>query len=381
MKKKNKILILTGIFPPDIGGPATQLDALARQLTQNGLQIQILTFGRSDKIKYPYNVKKVSNKLLYLMHGFLLAIKSDILYSQDLYTAGLTGLLAKIMLRKPLVTRFVGDSAWETAFSRNWISDDIVMFQEKKYSWQVEARKKIRKYILLKSDKVIVVSFFLKDLAQRIGVPENKINVIYNSIDFLDIKAGVTSKEKIKKKLNYQGLVMVTIARLVPWKGIDMLIEIMPDLISRYRDISLVVLGQGPQMDKLKKLVQKLGLENNVFLRGKTDRQATIEFLYASDLFVLNTNYEGMSHCLLEAMKIEVPIITTKTGGNPETIIDGQTGLLVEYRNKQQWLRAIYKMLDNKDKAADYAIQAKKDLNRFNWRNLVKETINIFQDL
>ncbi len=385
--KNKKVLILSGVFPPEIGGPATQLDALSRRLVQRGYQITILTFGKTDKTNYPYTVKRISNcwpgplkSFIYLISGLIFSLKTDILYNYDLYTAGLTGLVIKKIARKPLVTRFVGDSAWETASARKWISDDIMTFQEKKYSCRIELRKKIRKKILTNSNKIIVVSHFLQDLAQKIGLPKEKIKVIYNSVDFLDTQLAV-SKEELKKKYGFQGIVLLTIARLTPWKGIDTLIEIMPTLIEKYDAINLVVVGKGQELNKLQNLAQSLSLENSVFFAGKLNRQQTMEHLKTADLFVLNTNYEGMSHCLLEAMKVGIPIITTKAGGNPETIKDGQTGSLVDYKNKEQWIKAIETILDNPDLAEKLTRQAKEDLKRFSWPNLVEETIKVFRNL
>ena len=88
-----------------------------------------------------------------------------------------------------------------------------------------------------------------------------------------------------------------------------------------------------------------------------------------------------MSHVLLEAMKIGAPIITTKAGGNPETIKHGQTGLLVDYRNKGQWIEVISQILDNPDLAERLVKQAKEDLERFSWPKLVQETIEVFRSL
>jgi len=385
---KNRILILTGVFPPDIGGPATQLDALSCELIKRDYKIRILTFGKSDKKIYPYSVKRISNywpgplkSFVFLIHGLLFSLRADILYNYDLYTAGLTGLLIKKIFRKPLITRFVGDSAWETACSQGKIcNDDIMAFQEKKYSWRIELRKKIRKKILINSDKIIVVSYFLQDLAKKIGLPEEKIKVIYNSIDFLDTES-VVSEENLKQKFGFEGIILLTIARLTPWKGIDTLIEIMPELIKKYNKINLVIVGKGEQLDYLKQLSSSLGLENYIFFQGKLDRKQIIEHLKSADMFLLNTNYEGMSHTILEAMKIGAPVVTTKAGGNPETIKHGQTGLLVDYKNKEQWLKAIEMILDNSDFTEKIVNQAKEDLKRFSWPNLVEETVKVFKNI
>jgi len=70
-----RILIITGIFPPDIGGPATQLDALSKELIKNDFSIRILTFGRKDEIKYSYPVIRVSKNWPYPLKNFIFLIK------------------------------------------------------------------------------------------------------------------------------------------------------------------------------------------------------------------------------------------------------------------------------------------------------------------
>jgi len=385
--KNKRILILTGVFLKTVGGPPTILKALNKELIDRGYQIKVLTFGNKSETKeYPYLVKTVSNKwpsfiksFLFLIKGLILSLKSDIIYNQDLYTPGFTGLIIKKILKKKLVTRFVGDSAWEIALNRGETTDDIMDFQINKYSKIVERRKKTRKKILENSDKVIVVSNFLKKLAMKIGVQEERIKVIYNSIDFLDIIGD--SKVDLKKELNITDKVILTNARLTPWKGVDMLIKIMPQLIKKYEKIRFIIISEGPERKNLEKLAVDLDVEEHVFFAGRVSRELVVEYLKISDAFVLNTNYEGMSHVLLEAMKVGTPIITTKAGGNPETIKDKETGLLVDYRDKEQWINAINQILDNPDLSEKLVNNAKEDLKRFNWDNLVQETIKVFEEI
>lgn len=384
---KKRILILSGIFKADLmGGPATLLDPLIRELIKRGYQVQVLAFGQPEKNDYPYSVKKVSHcwpyflKIsIYFLKALWLSLRTDILYNQDLYTSGLVSMLVKKITGKPLITRFVGESAWETAVAQGQTKDDIITFQEKKYSQKIELRKKARSKILESSDKIIVVSNFLRDLAIKIGLPQDKIKVIYNSVDFLET-ANLPDKQRLREKFGLQGKILLTIARLTPWKGVDGLIELMPDLIKKYQQISLVIIGQGQERARLEELAKSLNLGNSVQFLGKLPHQQTLEYLKAADLFVLNTNYEGMSYALLEAMKIGTPIVTTSAGGNPETIKNGQTGLLVGYNNKEEWLRAISSILDNPDLAQRLVNQAKEDLKRFSWTNLVQETIKVFQE-
>jgi len=279
-----------------------------------------------------------------------------------------------------LVTRFVEDPVWETV-SSGLINNDILNFQERKYSWKTELSKKVRKKILTNSDSLIAVSYILEDLVQKIGMPKEMIKVIHNPIDFLKERPSLTNKEELKGKIGFKGITLLTIARLTPWKGIDMLIEIMPDLVRKYGQINLVIAGQGGELNNLQQISQSLNLQDFVFFRGKLNRQQVVDYLGAADLFLLNSHHEGMSFTLLEAMKIGLPIITTKKGGNLETIKDGQTGLLVDYKNKEQWLEAISLILDNPALAEKLIKQAKDDLKRFSWSNLVDQTISVFKSL
>ena len=382
-----RILILTGVFLEDIGGPPTLLKALNLELIKRGYQIIVLTFGeRSDVKQYPYPVKVISNNwpgflrsFIYLIKGLWLALGSDIIYNQDLYTSGYTGYLIKKILNKKLVTRFVGDSAWEIALNRGETTDNIMDFQANRYSRLIEGRKKTRKRILENSDKVIVASYFLKKLAIKIGLSEEKIKVIYNSIDFLNTETNLDLD--LKKELNLPGKIILTNARLTLWKGVDMLIKIMPNLIKKHHNIRFIIISDGPERKNLEKLALDLDVEDYIFFVGRVSREMVVEYLKISDVFVLNTNYEGMSFSILEAMKVGLPVITTPAGGNPETIQDKETGLLVDYKNKEQWLKAINNLLDNPDFAKRLANQAKQDLKRFSWPKLVQETINVFQSL
>ncbi len=382
-----RILILSGVFPPDIGGPTAFLDPLSRDLIKNDFKVRVLTFGQKDKIKYPYPVKRISNNwpgflksFVYLKWGLWYGMQSDIIYIQDLYTAGLTGLMIKSIFGKKLVTRFVGDSAWEKSSAEKLITDDIMTFQEKKYSSKIEKRKKIRKRILINSDKIIVPSNFLKKVALKMELPEEKIKVIYNSIDFMEMNPS-SSKEELRQGMNLKGKVLLTIARLTPWKGIDTLIEIMPKLIQEYGEINLIIAGRGSELEKLKELAKNLKIEDNVIFTGQANRQEVNNYLSMADIFLLNTNYEGMSHLLLEAIKAGLPIITTPAGGNPETIKNNQTGILVGYRKKEEWIEAIEKIFNNPELAEEFVRNAQEDSKRFNWNNLVQETINIFRNL
>lgn len=410
MKTSNgvKLLILTGIFPPDIGGPATQLDYLIRDLRKDGFEISVLTFGDKNN-DYPYKVRKISKKIpslfrkiFYIIAALKMSFQTRTVYAWDLYIAGFSGfLIKKIFPWKKFIVRFAGDSAWEKARGSGKISDNLTEFIEKKYGFSIEFKKWFRKRILTSADKVITVSYFLEEIAKKIGVEKSQLKMIYNSVDFLfkDFNLDVGRPSYCRQELGFKGINLITASRLVPWKGQKTLVEIMPALIEKYpptfpheslsnsqNNISrkggglfLRIIGDGPEYKNLEFKIQDLGLNKNVFLVGKLSHQELFKYLKCADIFVLNTDYEGLSHSILEAMHIGIPIITTDVCSNSELIENGKSGFLVEYDNKEQLKKTISELIEYSELGRRFAEEAKKNLEKFSWRNLVEETADVLK--
>ena len=382
--RKKRILIATGIFPPDIGGPATMLEAMAHEFIKNDFQVKILTYAEdSKKSKGNFEVIRVNKKKKWKKFCFLKKMYkysdwADVIYVTDTYSVGYFAYLMKKYLDKKYVLRFAGDSAWETAVAQGWTSDYIVDFQEKKYSEEIESLKNRRSMIMKNADTVIAVSNFMKDLATKIGVQEDKIKVIYNSTDFVN-KENIDDKkiQDLKNKYGQDKKIVVTSCRLTAWKGVDGIIKILPKLKEKVGAINFLVLGDGPEMDNLKKLAHERGVENEVHFLGRVQHSETFGYFKAADLYILNTNYEGLSHALLDVMEVGAPIITTNVGGNPEVIESEENGILVEYNNEEELLDACEKVLNDEELQNKFVQNSKEKLNKFRWENTVKETISV----
>jgi len=102
-------------------------------------------------------------------------------------------------------------------------------------------------------------------------------------------------------------------------------------------------------------------------------------YFKASKIFVLNSGYEGLSHIILEAMAMELPIITTNVCGNPEIVQDGYNGLLVEYNNKEQIKNAILRLWKDENLRKKLIENGKKTLERFKLETMIDETLNILK--
>lgn len=385
--KQPKILIAAGIYPPDIGGPATMVKALAEALAMRGFKVRILAYGRAtagdnDGPVPVWRIRKTSlsgwNHIRYLTALLCWSVWSDLNYATDNYSAGYFCFMAKRLLRRKYIIRFAGDSAWETAVNNGWTNDDIIAFQKKIYGRRIERLKQRRRKILATADKVIAVSNFISSVARLIGVSDDRIKMIYNSVDFLaNREPDPAIIAKIRAAFPPDARIIATACRLVPWKGVDGLIRTLPRLLAAEPRIHLLILGDGPQFSALRELAHELSVEKSVVFCGRISQNEIAAYYRASDLFILNTSYEGLSHALLEAMQAGTPIIASDIGGNREVIEDGVNGRLIRYNDENDIYEAAIALLADAEPARSYADQGRKKLAAFSWKKNIEETITL----
>ncbi len=389
MGKYSKILIATGIYPPDYRGPATLLEALPGALRERGFEVKIVTYSdvkiSEEEKGLVFRIARGQNALLryakYFLTMWRLAGWADVILATDTYSVGYFAYFIKKLRAKKYIIRFAGDSAWETATARGWTKDYIVDFQEKTYDARIEKLKKRRQKILINADRIIAVSNFIADIAGRIGVYNDKIKVIYNSLDFInESNIDLAAVKNIRNHYSQgDAKIIVTACQLMPWKGVDGIIKILPALKEKVGPVSFLVLGEGQELGNLKNLAEKLGVSKEAHFLGKVEHEKIMDYFRAADLFLLNTNYEGLSHTLLEAMQARVPIITTNVGGNPEVIENCKEGILVEYGDNKQLLAAAVKILSGGQLAETFIQNAKGKLNKFSWENMVQKTAEVLK--
>jgi len=360
-----KILIATGIYPPDVGGPATYSKLLHEELPKHGFEVSVLSFGQVR------HLPKIVRHIAYFVKVLKIGRKADIIYAQDPVSVGLPVCLAAFLLRKKFILKVVGDYAWEQFQAKNanrkmqnkFITPEE--FQNISFDWLTELRRAIERGVARRAIKIIVPSKYLKGIILKWGVKKEKIKVIYNAFQapLLDI-----SKEGLRKKYGLGGIILISSGRFVPWKGFDALVELMKDI----QDVKFFIAGDGPEYSNLNKKIKELDLGSRVFLLGSVRQEQLFEYIKAADVFVLNTGYEGLSHQLLEVMSLGTPIVTTAVCGNPELIENKKEGLLVPYNDKEALRAAIKKTLDGKN----FSENAKEKVKEFGKDKMVSELMN-----
>ena len=393
-----KITIAAGSFWPEIGGPASYLKSILPELKEAGFDINVVT--RSKKRKYPedigfkykiHRLKDLPGKSLNYLRFFLKLLKvarpSDLIYAQGAVSSGYPAYWANKFLKKKFVVKITGDYAWEQYSLGNEITD-VLDFQNKKISGKFGALRKIQMKVCRAADKVVVPSMFLAKVVGYWGVKAQNIEVIYNGTDFkpLDISASGgpaagREKEKARREIGVSGNIILSVGRLVPWKGFKMLIKIMPELLKENQFVRLVIAGDGPEIGSLETIKNNMGLNNKVYLVGKKTQEELKTYLAAADMFVLNTAYEGFSHQLLEAMAFGVPVVTTNAGGNPELIKQGENGFMVKYNDELNLTEAVKAVFEHKDIREKFIEGGKKTAERFSVKKMADETIKVLDSL
>jgi len=363
-----KILVCTGIYPPDIGGPATYSKILNDELPSRGFSVDILSFG--EVRHYP----KFLRHLVYFFRVLSRGADANVIYAQDPVSVGFPSAIAARLMNKRFLLKIVGDYAWEQGAQRFGVEDNLDVFQEKKYGLAVEALRFIEKYAAEKADVIITPSAYLKGIVEKQGVRPEKIKVIYNA--FEGVGHGL-KKSEARAKLDLEGFILLSVGRLVPWKGFSALIESISELKQKIEEIKLLIIGSGPERDLLEAEIKKQGLENSVFLLGKKTREEVLMYLAACDAFVLNTSYEGLSHQILEAMALGAPIITTPAGGNPELIKDKETGIFVEYNDKNGIIAAVLALRKDPKMSEGLARKAAEKSAGFSKEKMISELVKI----
>lgn len=382
-----KLLIATGIYAPDIGGPASYVRALGARLAVKDIQVTVLTYSSvtsfSGDADAPFFVRRVWTRIpwglrhaIFFLYALIYARSADGVLLLNAATAGVPATIAARLWGRPTIVRIVGDYAWEIAVQTGKTFLLIDDFQKSSKSGRIARLDRMQKWVARRARAIIVPSEYLARLVGEWGIAKEKVSVIYNGVD---LPKSPLTKEDARKQIGVAGNIIVSCGRLAPWKGFRMLIKVMPQLFQVNQFARLVIVGDGSDMAMLASVIRNLGLERKVFLVGRKSHQELATYLAAADMFVLNTGYEGFSHQVLEAMMAGIPVITTSVGGNREIIVQGQNGLMVRYNDEFNLVEAIKTVWRQPELAEQLVANGYHTVAAFSIERMFSQTTELLQ--
>ena len=348
-----KVLIVSGIWPPDVGGPATHAPEVAEFLLARGHAVEVVTTAALPPPQESYAVRWTSRRLpvgiRHLAGAALIrtrAARSDVVYS--------TGMLGRTTLgcalaRKPFVAKLTQDPAFERALRRGQFSGDPVAFQT---SGAARVLRAARDQELRRASHVVCPSAFLAGLVRGWGVPEQRISVLPNPTPAVP---ALPARERGERPL------LAFAGRMTAPKALGVALE----AVAKVPEVELALAGDGDERAALEARAHELGLDGRVRFLGSVPRDEVLALFRRADAALLSSAWENFPHTLVEALAVGTPAIATDVGGVREIVTDGQNGLLVSPGDPEALAAAIRRFFGDAELRERLAAAAAPSAERF----------------
>jgi len=379
-----KTLLLTLDFAPMVGGVATYWANLCRYLPSEDIVVLAPETGgtlefdmRQPYLIYRYNLlwrnRWIWPKWLpFLFHAWKVCRREKIeqIIVGQILPGGTVALILKFFLG---VRYFVSVHGQDVAWCR-----------------RIRRKRLLARRVLAGADGIIANSEFTMELARKLYVdlPEKR-EIIYPCPNEPVILAPQAA-ELLTKKLGLSDLcgrrALLTVGRLVERKGHDKVLEALDFLRDKYSDLIYFVVGGGAFVERLRGMVRALELEDRVFFFENVRNEELALFYEAAELFVMPSrelndgDVEGFGIVYLEANLFSLPIIGGRSGGVPEAVVHGETGLLVDGENVGEIVMAVSRLLDNRqfaDMLGQKGLRRARD--EFRWEKQASKLIEIIK--
>jgi len=269
---------------------------------------------------------------------------------------GFIGTYLKNLYEKPLVVTAHGGDVYDLPFRDRW-------------------HNSLARFVLAEADQVITVCKFNAEKLLSLGISSNKLYIIPNGYDEGLFKPVSTVKARERLGLPQNKKILLSVGNLTDAKGHIYLINAMPLVLRKRKDVLLIIVGSGPLKELLQSMVKKYGIEDYVMLvEGRRHEEIPL-WMNASDIFVLPSLQEGFPTVIPEAMACGKPIVATRVGGVPEAIVSSDLGILVEPKNGEALASGILEALE-KDWDTDTIL---KHAKKYSWSELVKQILLVYQ--
>jgi glycosyltransferase involved in cell wall biosynthesis len=300
-----KVVVVSGIWPPDVGGPASHAPELADFLHERGHEVRVVTTANAAPAPRPYPVDWMPRRYpAGVRHLFAAGLVHRAARGADVvYSTGMLGRSALGSMGTPLVVRLAGDPAYERALRRGLTKAPLDVFQKERGAVVL---RRLRNLELRRAARIVVPSQALADVVRGWGFAA-------------DVVPHAVSVPRLPE-VSRDGRTLVFAGRLVPQKALSVAFE----AVKRNPDVTLLVAGDGPERAK----VEAAAPDNARFL-GAQPREQVFELLHAADATLLSSDWESFGLVAAESLAVGTPVIAAAAGGVAEVVEHERNGLLV----------------------------------------------------
>jgi glycosyltransferase involved in cell wall biosynthesis len=319
------VLVVSGIWPPDAGGPASHAAALARFLHGRGHTVSVVTTAGSAPAAEPFEIHWVRRSLAPgVRHVAAVsaiarrAARSDVVYATSMVRRAALGSTAA---RTPYVVKLVSDEVFERAARGGRFAGSLEEFQS---TGGIRTRllRRTRDRALRRASVVFSPSAYLERFALAWGVDPEHLVVLPNPAPEIP---ELPTREAARAEIGLDGPLLAFAGRLGPQKSLAVALA----ALRRTPGVTLAVAGDGPERGALEGRTRELGLDGRVRFLGTLGREHVLRLFRAADASLLSSAWENFPHTIVESLAVGTPVISTAVGGVPEVIREGENGLLV----------------------------------------------------
>jgi len=350
-----KIVVVSGIWPPDVGGPASHAPALAEALLEAGHTVEVVTTADRTPARRPYPLRWVARgRPAPLRHlAVVREVRSAARGADRVYATTMVrrAALGAALARRPLVVKLVADEAYERERRTGRFAGTLEQFQTERGGLRVRLLRATRTAALRRASRVLVPSAYLRAIALGWGLDPARTTVVANPAPEVPVHP---TRDEARAALGIEGFALGVAGRLTEQKALEDTLA----ALARVPRVALLVLGDGPERAALERRAAQLDVSDRVRFLGAGTRDDVIVLFRAVDAALLTSAWENLPHTLLEALAAGTPVIATAVGGIPEVVRDGENGLLVPPRDVAAAASAIDRLVRDEVLRASLAAAA-----------------------
>jgi len=321
-----RVLVVSGIWPPDVGGPASHAPDVAAFLRARGHAVEVVTTASAPPAPEAYPVHWISRALpkgaIHVRTAAEIARRAraaDVVYTTGMFGRSASG---ATLARRPYVVKLTADPAFERARRRGMVGGDVDEFQRSHGDVAIRVLRIARDAELRHAAHVFTPSAYLRELALAWGVPAERVSVLPNPAPPLP---ELRPREVLRAELGLDGPTLAFAGRLTAQKSLGVALE----AVAAVDGVTLAIAGEGDERAPLERRAAELGLGARVRFLGALPRERVLELFRAADAAILSSSWENFPHTVVEALAVGTPVIATAIGGVAEIVNDGENGLLV----------------------------------------------------
>ena len=331
-----RAVVVSGIWPPDPGGPASHAPALADFLTERGHTVEVVTTADAPPARRSYPVAWAPRRspLRHVRAALLVrtaARRADVVYATSMIRRAAIGAR---LARRPLAVKLVSDEVFERATRSGHYAGTLDEFQRVRGDLRTRVLRATRNAAVRSARHVFCPSAYLRDVALGWGLDASRSSVLPNPAPE---PPHLPDRAALREELALEGRVLAFAGRLGPQKDVGTLLEALVHVPT----VTLAIAGDGPERAALERRAGELGLDGRVRFLGSVPRDTVLRLFTAADASVLPSAWENFPHTVVEALVVGCPVIATAVGGVPEVVVDGENGLLVSAGDAQALAAAI----------------------------------------